>query len=166
MSRLVDLSDPHHLPALRPDYAHRRPAQGLGAIEPPPRILLLYGSLRERSYSRLVVEEAARLLIHFGCEVRIFNPADLPLPDQVSGDDHPAVVQPGTAWADHRDHEKPDRPFAAGHEGDAPNARPHIGGDAGLRRVAIVQYGQHFAHSGPMDADVHHPQPVLCGQSL
>jgi arsenic resistance protein ArsH len=93
MSRLVDLSDPHHLPALRPDYAHRRPAQGLGAIEPPPRILLLYGSLRERSYSRLVVEEAARLLIHFGCEVRIFNPADLPLPDQVSGDDHPAVAE-------------------------------------------------------------------------
>jgi arsenic resistance protein ArsH len=90
-SRLRPLSDPHHLPALRPEYAYARPALGLGADDPAPRILLLYGSLRERSYSRLVVEEAARLLIHFGCEVRIFDPADLPLPDQVSGDDHPAV---------------------------------------------------------------------------
>lgn len=58
---------------------------------PPPRILLLYGSLRERSYSRLAVEEAARLLRFFGAETRIFDPADLPLPDQVAGDDHPAV---------------------------------------------------------------------------
>lgn len=58
---------------------------------PPPRILLLYGSLRERSYSRLVVEEAARLLQAFGCETRIFDPSDLPLPDQMPDDDHPAV---------------------------------------------------------------------------
>lgn len=93
MTRLRVLTDPHHLPALRQDYAHRNPAAGLGATEPPPRILLLYGSLRERSYSRLVVEEAARLLIHFGCDVRIFDPADLPLPDQVAGDDHPAVAE-------------------------------------------------------------------------
>ncbi|NBC35119.1 arsenical resistance protein ArsH [Novosphingobium sp. FSY-8] len=93
MTRLIDLSDPHHLPALKPEYAHRRPAEGLGEMTPPPRILLLYGSLRARSYSRLVVEEAARLLIHFGCEVRIFNPFDLPLPDQVAGDDHPAVAE-------------------------------------------------------------------------
>ncbi len=38
-----------------------------------PRILLLYGSTRERSFSRLLVEEAARLLEHFGAETRIFN---------------------------------------------------------------------------------------------
>ena len=92
-TRLLDLSDPDHLPALKPEYAHRHPAEGLGAMNPPPRILLLYGSLRERSYSRLVVEEAARLLMYFGCEVRIFNPSDLPLPDQVAGDDHPAVAE-------------------------------------------------------------------------
>jgi arsenic resistance protein ArsH len=91
MTRLRDLPDPDYLPALKPQYAHRRPALGLGALEPPPRILLLYGSLRERSYSRLAVEEAARLLRWFGCETRIFDPADLPLPDQVVGDDHPAV---------------------------------------------------------------------------
>lgn len=55
-----------------------------------PRILLLYGSLRERSYSRLVVEESARLLIAMGAEPRIFNPQDLPQPD--SGDESNAKV--------------------------------------------------------------------------
>lgn len=44
-----------------------------------PRILLLYGSLRERSFSRLAVEEAARLLETMGAETRIFNPRSLPL---------------------------------------------------------------------------------------
>ena len=93
MNRLRDLADPDHLPALKREYAHCRPATGLGAMEPPPRILLLYGSLRERSYSRLVVEESARLLRFFGCETRIFDPSDLPLPDQIAGDDHPAVAE-------------------------------------------------------------------------
>jgi arsenical resistance protein ArsH len=91
--RLRSLSDTDHLPALRPEYAHRHPASGMGELDPPPRILLLYGSLRERSYSRLVVEEAARLLQYFGCETRIFDPSDLPLPDQVQNDDHPAVAE-------------------------------------------------------------------------
>jgi arsenic resistance protein ArsH len=89
--RLRALADPEHLPALKPEYVHRRPALGLGELAPPPRVLLLYGSLRERSYSRLAVEEAARLLQFFGCETRIFDPSDLPLPDQVKDDDHPAV---------------------------------------------------------------------------
>jgi arsenical resistance protein ArsH len=46
-----------------------------------PRILILYGSLRQVSYSRLLAEEAGRLLTHFGAEVRFFNPEGLPLPD-------------------------------------------------------------------------------------
>ncbi|MFT4861558.1 MAG: arsenic resistance protein ArsH [Pseudohongiellaceae bacterium] len=50
-------------------------------ISHKPRILLLYGSLRERSYSRLVIEECARLLEVFGAETRIFNPLGLPQPD-------------------------------------------------------------------------------------
>ena len=58
----------------------------------PPRILLLYGSLRERSYSRLLTEEAARILQRFGAETRIFDPRDLPLPDAVSPD-HPKVQE-------------------------------------------------------------------------
>ena len=90
---LRGLVDPDHLPALKPEYAYRRPASGIGDLDPPPRVLLLYGSLRERSYSRLVVEEAARLLQYFGCETRIFDPSELPLPDQVMNDDHSAVAE-------------------------------------------------------------------------
>ncbi|MCQ4303443.1 arsenical resistance protein ArsH [Stutzerimonas sp. KH-1] len=57
-----------------------------------PRILLLYGSNRERSYSRLLVQEAARLLERFGAETRIFHPAGLPLPDDAP-DSHPKVQE-------------------------------------------------------------------------
>jgi arsenic resistance protein ArsH len=91
LTRLRHPSDPDYLPALDPRYAHDRPALGLGGGDPPPRILLLYGSLRERSFSRFAVEEAVRLLQFFGAETRIYDPSDLPLPDQVKGDDHPAV---------------------------------------------------------------------------
>ena len=91
MSRLRTLTDADYLPALDSAFVIRHPAAGLGDDQPPPRILLLYGSLRERSFSRLAVEEAARLLQLFGAETRIFDPRDLPLPDQVPGDDHPAV---------------------------------------------------------------------------
>ena len=67
----------------------------------PPRILLLYGSLRERSFSRLLTEEAARLLLALGAEPRIFNPAGLPLPDSVP-DAHPKVAElrDAAAWAE------------------------------------------------------------------
>jgi arsenical resistance protein ArsH len=88
---LRTLADPDILPALDPAYIRSRPAEGLGPTEPPPRILLLYGSLRERSFSRLATEEAARLLRLFGAETRIFDPSTLPLPDQIAGDNHPAV---------------------------------------------------------------------------
>lgn len=91
MSRLRTLTDPHALPALRREYTYRRPAQGFGSDDQPPRILLLYGSLRERSFSRYATEEAARLLQYFGAETRIFDPSDLPFPDQVAADDHPAI---------------------------------------------------------------------------
>jgi len=58
----------------------------------PPRILMLYGSLRERSYSRLTTEEAARLLTAMGAEVKIFNPSGLPLPDDAP-ETHPRVAE-------------------------------------------------------------------------
>ncbi len=93
LQRVRTLTDPGYLPALDVACAIRRPSEGLpdGRFPDPPRILLLYGSLRERSYSRLATEEAARLLEYFGATTRIFDPSDLPLPDQVRGDDHPAV---------------------------------------------------------------------------
>jgi arsenic resistance protein ArsH len=90
---LRTLPDPDHLPALDRRYVFDRPGIGLGPGDPPPRVLLLYGSLRERSFSRLCVEEAARVLQLFGCETRIFDPSTLPLPDQHPGDDHPAVAE-------------------------------------------------------------------------
>lgn len=61
-------------------------------MDHPPRFLLLYGSLRERSFSRFLTEEAGRILEHFGGEVRIFDPTDLPMAGSVSAD-HPKVVE-------------------------------------------------------------------------
>ncbi|OGB27801.1 MAG: arsenical resistance protein ArsH [Burkholderiales bacterium RIFCSPLOWO2_02_FULL_57_36] len=58
----------------------------------PPRILLLYGSLREKSYSRLLTLEAERLLQHFGAETRVFDPHGLPMVDSVAPD-HPKVQE-------------------------------------------------------------------------
>jgi len=67
----------------------------------PPRFLLLYGSLRARSYSRLLVEEAGRLLTAMGGEVRQFDPAGLPLPDGAP-ETHPKVAELRelAAWAE------------------------------------------------------------------
>lgn len=58
----------------------------------PPRFLLLHGSLRERSFSRLVIAECARILEHFGAEVKIFDPHGLPQTDTEEVD-HPKVQE-------------------------------------------------------------------------
>ncbi|MCF6777340.1 arsenical resistance protein ArsH [Thiotrichales bacterium 19X7-9] len=47
----------------------------------PPKVLILYGSLRKKSYSRFAAEEAARVLKSFGAEVKFFHPHDLPMAD-------------------------------------------------------------------------------------
>ena len=73
----------------RPDLARLLPAE---RASHPPRILLLYGSVRERSYSRLVTEEAARLLRAMAAEPRIFDPRGLPQPDGTP-EDHPKVQE-------------------------------------------------------------------------
>ncbi|KAG8150819.1 arsenical resistance protein ArsH [Burkholderia catarinensis] len=72
-----------------PDASQLRPAS---PSTHPPRFLLLYGSLRERSFSRLLTEEAERLLTAMGAEVRVFNPSGLPLPDDAP-ESHPKVVE-------------------------------------------------------------------------
>jgi len=83
-----------NLPNLDADH-FKRPAADDFQQELPdqaPRFLLLYGSLRKRSYSRLVIEESARLLTAMGAEVRIFDPHGLPLPDEENRE-HPKVQQ-------------------------------------------------------------------------
>jgi len=64
----------------------------VGDMRHPPRILLLYGSLRERSMSRFLTYEAARILEHFGAETRIFDPSELPMVGSVP-DTHPKVAE-------------------------------------------------------------------------
>ena len=97
---LLDLSLPNVDAALfdRPTGAR---FGGIGASIRAPRFLLLYGSLRERSYSKLLTLEAARLLIAMGGEVRVFDPAGLPLPDAVP-ENHPKVqeLREAAAWAE------------------------------------------------------------------
>ena len=74
---------------------------GAGTSTHAPRFLLLYGSLRERSYSKLLTLEAARLLVAMGGEVRVFDPAGLPLPD-AAPETHPKVreLREAASWAE------------------------------------------------------------------
>ena len=92
------------LPHVDPDLFDRPSGArlaGAGASTHAPRFLLLYGSLRERSYSKLLTLEAARLLQAMGSEVRVFDPAGLPLPD-AAPDSHPKVqeLRAAATWAE------------------------------------------------------------------
>lgn len=83
------------LPNIKPDQLDRPTLEKLaqvGDLSHAPRILMLYGSLRERSFSRFLTEEAARILEHFGAEVKIFDPTELPMAGSVP-DTHPKVVE-------------------------------------------------------------------------
>jgi arsenic resistance protein ArsH len=84
----------NHLPNVAEELFDRSiPAKlNLAEGEHKPRILLLYGSNRERSYSRLLTQEAARLLEAFGAETRIFDPSGLPMPDDADSS-HPKVKE-------------------------------------------------------------------------
>jgi len=77
-SQFQQIDEKQLFPAARPAHA--------------PRFLLLYGSLRERSFSRLLSEEAARILERLGADAKTFNPSGLPLPDDASAD-HPKVAK-------------------------------------------------------------------------
>ncbi len=88
---------------VNPDALQRVDPGALRAADDPghkPRVLLLYGSIRERSFSRFVAEEAERLLLWQDCETRLYNPNGLPQPD---GDDtHPKVkeLREAALWAE------------------------------------------------------------------
>jgi arsenic resistance protein ArsH len=86
----VALSDrPDSFPSLDAEYLLDIDREKLLAVQPsthPPRILLLYGSVRERAFSRLLSEEAGRILRRLGAETRSFNPSGLPLPDDAAAE--------------------------------------------------------------------------------
>jgi arsenic resistance protein ArsH len=89
------MPDPHSaIPNLDISQFHTPNVESFAkkSTEHKPKILLLYGSLRARSFSRLVVEESARLLEAMGAETRVFDPTGLPLPD---GDEatHSKVIE-------------------------------------------------------------------------
>jgi arsenic resistance protein ArsH len=91
----VGVSKLPELPNVDPSLFIKPDASDLKAVASsthPPRILLLYGSLRERSFSRLLTFEAQRLLDAFGAETRVFNPEGLPLPDG-HPENHPKVQE-------------------------------------------------------------------------
>ncbi len=84
-----------HLPNIKADVFAVPSTEQVFAGTPAkhkPRILLLYGSLRERSFSRLATEEASRILEVMGAETKMFNPRGLPLPDAEDAS-HPKVAE-------------------------------------------------------------------------
>ena len=114
----------------------------------PPRVLLLYGSLRKRSFSRLMSQEAAQVLTRLGATTKIFNPAGLPLPDDCD-DSHEkvqelrelmtwseAMVFTGTARGDNRRHEDANRLHSTGTWRGRADLGQNPGIDAGVRWVA------------------------------
>jgi arsenic resistance protein ArsH len=163
------------------DHLHIPAAEKLAATAThKPRILLLYGSLRARSYSRFLTMEAARLLEHFGAECRIYDPHCLPLPDDVA-DTHPKVqeLRELAAWSEGQVWCSPERhgamsgvmksqidwiPLSLG------AIRPTQGKTLAVmqseRRLAVLQRREPDARPRPLDADDHYSQPIVGGQGL
>lgn len=91
-SNALDFSE---LPNIDPNNIQPIDIESLvGTNDPrhPPKILVLYGSLRSRSFSKLAAVEASRLLRWYGCEVKMFDPSGLPLPDDADTE-HPKVQE-------------------------------------------------------------------------
>ncbi len=97
---MIDVDKPRQpftdgMPNLSAAHFEKPPGERLGQNQRfthAPRFLILYGSLRERSFSRFLAYEAARLLEAMGGEVRIFDAHGLPLPDDTTAD-HPKVQE-------------------------------------------------------------------------
>ena len=103
----------HILPNIQADAFRLPDVEALGAgvqATHKPRILLLFGSLRDRSYSRFLALEAERLLQTFGAETRVFDPRGLPLPDGAP-DTHPKVqeLRELAAWSEGQVWSSPER---------------------------------------------------------
>ncbi|GGD15582.1 arsenical resistance protein ArsH [Aquisalinus flavus] len=98
------MTDTKDMPALSQDHIRAVDTAALAPAGDPghrPRILLLYGSLRERSYSKLLTLEAQRLLDMFGAETKLFDPAGLPLADAAPADhEKVAELRDLAAWSE------------------------------------------------------------------
>jgi arsenic resistance protein ArsH len=152
-----------------------------GEPDHAPRVLMLYGSLRERSYSRFLTLEAKRVLEALGAEVKVFDPAGLPLVSD-DAESHPKVLELRnlSLWSEAQVWCSPERHGAmtgvmktqidwlplAPIGGRATDAGPDAGADAGQRRIAELQHAQPDAGAWPLDADDHHSEPVLGAQGV
>ena len=144
----------------------------------PPLILVLYGSLRERSYSRLLAEEVMRLLVAFGADARTYNPSGLPLPDDADTG-HPKVLEDLAIRAEGMVCVSPELhgsmtgifktqidwiPLALG------GIRPTQGKTLALMQVnggsQSFYYGQSDAYSGALDAYADHPQSIISAKGI
>lgn len=106
MPELSDLPNLSSSTVSLPDLNRLRPVPSTHK----PRILLLYGSLRQRSFSRFAAEESARLLEAFGAECRIYNPSGLPLPDDAPVDHQKvAELRELSAWSEGQVWSSPER---------------------------------------------------------
>ncbi|WP_432803966.1 NAD(P)H-dependent oxidoreductase [Chitinibacter mangrovi] len=160
-----------------PELTKLHPAQ---QSSHPPRILMLYGSVRERSFSRLLTEEAARLLRAMGAEVKIFNPSGLPLPDDAP-DNHPKVqeLRELALWCEGMVWTSPERhgamtgimkaqidwiPLSAG--AVRPTQGKNARRDAGFRRFAVFQCSEPNARARALDAHDYDPESIIRGKSL
>jgi arsenic resistance protein ArsH len=149
-------------PALQPEFIDK---PTLGQLTPltrfahPPRFLLLYGSLRERSFSRFVIEEADRLLRDMGAETRIYDPRGLPQVDDASPD-HPKVkeLREASVWSEGHVWCSPERHGAM--TGLFKSQIDWLPLESGGVRLAVIQYDQPAACAWTLDADDHHSQPV------
>src|SRR4028118_1763749 len=145
-----------------------------------PRILFLYGSLRERSYSRLLAEESARVIEDFGAEVRFFNPLELPIYGSVP-DTHPKVqeLRELSLWSEGQVWSSPEMhgnitgimknqidwiPLSIG------ALRPTQGRTLAVMQVSggspSFKCGQYASTASALDADDHHPEPVFRAQGF
>ena len=109
MQKGAGLSDlPNVVPAALevPDFSRLNAPN----LQHKPRILMLYGSLRERSYSRFLTLEGQRLLEAFGAEVRVFHANGLPLPNDAP-DTHPKVqeLREAMLWSEGQGWTSPER---------------------------------------------------------
>ena len=146
----------------------------------PPLILVLYGSLRERSYSRLLAEEVMRLLVAFSADARTYNPSGLPLPDYADAE-HPMVqkLRDLAIWVEGMVWVSPERhgamtgifktqidwiPLALG------GIRLTQGKTLALMQVnggsQSFYYGQSDAYSGALDAYADHPQSIISAKGI